>query len=396
MRASHVRRGLFATFAILASTQWSMALDANDFATKLTDAYLRGGAALVYDSATVAGDSVTLSNVAMEVDGTPFRFDLGNLVFDGVTENGSGGYTVASLNKDKLSFAMDEVAVTITDIVMEDLQVPAESAVRMADEAIFANRFATGPIAVSFDGRDVVKIARTESVTDKSSDGSRFDMSARADGFEVDLSDVGDPRLQQTINGMGYQYLNGDIVAKGSWLPESGEISLTEYAYTLNDVGRLDMQLSISGYTLDFINKLQQLQQQIDGAADDAQSQQATGLAMMGLMQGLTFNGMSMRFDDASVTNKLLEMAGSRQGMSRDQMVQSLQVMVPLALVRLQNADFQKMVTEAVSLYLDDPKNIEIAAQPDKPLSFAAIAGSAMAAPQTLPDLLNVTVTANQ
>jgi len=392
MRAHHVRTGLLAGFAVLASTQWSMALDADDFAKKLTDAYLQGGAELIYDNATTSGDTVTLSDAAFRVTGAPINISLGDLIFNGVSEDSSGGYTVASFKKDDISFSADRLTMSMKGLSIEGMRIPANTATPSLDDVLVYRRAETGPIAVTIDDRNIVKLARSSTSVDKSPDGGRLDVGMRAEGLEIDLSDVGDTQAQQAINGMGYQYLNGDIVMKGSWQPESGELSIAEYAYTLNDVGRLDMQFSFSGYTLDFIHKLQQLQEQ----TGDAQSQQAMGLALMGLMQELTFNSLSIRFDDASVTNKLLEMAASRQGMSRDQMVQGLQAMMPFALAQLNNPEFQKMVTEAVSLYLSDPRNLEIAVQPDSPLPFAAIAGSAMAAPQSLPDLLNVTVTANQ
>ncbi|MCR9139188.1 MAG: hypothetical protein NXI27_24520 [Alphaproteobacteria bacterium] len=396
MLAQNVRTGLLAGLTLVVSTQWAVALDANDFAKKLSQAYAVGGAELTFDEATLDGDTITLKNLTMQVPGEKQGLDLGDMVFEGVKEDGSGGYNVASATEENFTISEDDFSFSIKDIRLENLYVPAESTADTIDNLFYYDRATTGPLVMTVEGRDLFKMSGSETKMSKTSDGSGLGFDARLAGLEVDLSDVQDPQAQQVINGMGYQYLAGDMTMKGSWQLASGEIALNEYALTLNDVGRLDLTFSISGYTLEFIRGLQKLQEQMAGKEDDAKAQQAMGFAMLGMMQQLTLNGLSIRFDDASLTNKVLDMVASQQGTTREQMVQGLQAMLPFVLGRLKNPEFQKTVTEAASLYLADPKNIEISAAPDNPLPFAAVAGSAMTAPETLPNVLNVTVKANQ
>ncbi len=396
MLAHHIRSGVLASATLLASAQLSLALDANDFANKLTQAYATGGASVTYDSATASGDDITMTNLKMTVAGEASTFNLGDLVFEGVQEDGSGNYTVSSVSENEISFSQEEVSISLKDIKVENLFIPADSTMSSLDNMFFYDRASTGPLVVSVEGNDVFKIARTDTRTTKSSDGKRMDFDARADGLEIDLSSIPDAEAQQAINGMGYQYLSGDMVIQGYWNVPDGELTLSDYAMTLNDVGRLGLSFSISGYTLDFVKGLQELQRNMAGKEGDAQAQQAMGLAVMGMMQQLTFNNLAVRFDDASLTNKVLDMVASQQGMTRDQMVQGVQAMLPFALSQLNNPEFQKSVTEAVSLYLADPRNIEIAARPSNPVPFASLVGAAMGAPQSLPNVLNVTVSANQ
>lgn len=396
MLVQHVRTGLFAGFALAASTQWAVALDADDFAKKLTQAYAVGGAELSFDEATVDGDTITLKNLSMKVPGDEQGMALGDMVFNGVKEDGSGGYNVASATEENFTISEDDFSFSIKDIRLENLYVPAESTADTINNLFYYDRATTGPLVMTVEGRDIFKMSSSETKMSKNSDGTGLGFDARVAGLEIDLSDIDDPQAQQVINGMGYQNLAGDMTMKGSWQLASGEIALDEYALTLNDVGRLDLQFSISGYTLEFIRGLQQLQEQMAGKEDDAKAQQAMGFAMLGMMQQLTLNGLSIRFDDASLTNKVLDMVASQQGTSREQMVQGLQAMLPFVLGRLKNPEFQKTVTEAASLYLADPKNFEISAAPENPLPFAAVAGSVMTAPETLPNVLNVTVKANQ
>ena len=77
-------------------------------------------------------------------------------------------------------------------------------------------------------------------------------------------------------------------------------------------------------------------------------------------------------------------------------MIQGLKGTLPFALAAVQNADFQQQVSSAAGAFLDNPESIEIAMEPGSPLSFAVITGSAISAPQTLPEVLGVIVKANE
>jgi hypothetical protein len=216
------------------------------------------------------------------------------------------------------------------------------------------------------------------------------------DGIAIDLALVKERRARQTLESMGYSILTGDMSMAGVWEVDTGRINMPEMALTINDVGRLNTSLDISGYTMEFLQELQTLQGDMVGKENDPNAQQAMGLATMGLMQQLTFNSLAFRFDDASLTGKLLEFAGKQQGISGKQMAQAAKGLLPFALGRLGIPALQQQITTAASAYLDDPQNIEIKAAPEAPVPFGQIVGSAMGDPRSLAELLNVQVTSNQ
>ena len=119
-------------------------------------------------------------------------------------------------------------------------------------------------------------------------------------------------------------------------------------------------------------------------------------MAMLGLMQQLSFTGASIRFDDASLTNKALDYAAKQQGAKRTDLVNQGKAILPMMAAQLGNAEFAQALGTAVSAYLDSPKNIEIKAAPAKPVPFAIIAAGGMADPKSLIKTLGVTVNANQ
>lgn len=117
---------------------------------------------------------------------------------------------------------------------------------------------------------------------------------------------------------------------------------------------------------------------------------------MMGMMQQLTFNSASVRFDDASLTRRALDFAGKQQGVSGEQMGQALKGMLPLMLGQLGIPALQQQISAAANVYLDNPGNITITAKPAQPVAVPVIMGAGMGNPKSLVDLLNVQVTANQ
>ena len=109
----------------------------------------------------------------------------------------------------------------------------------------------------------------------------------------------------------------------------------------------------------------------------------------------MTFNNASIRFDDATITKRVLDYIGGQQGVSGDQLAQSLKGMVPLMMAQLNVPELQNQVSTAVNSYLDAPKSLTISAEPAKPVPFPMIIGAAMGAPNTVPSVLGVKVTAN-
>ena len=111
-------------------------------------------------------------------------------------------------------------------------------------------------------------------------------------------------------------------------------------------------------------------------------------------MQQLTINNMSVRFDDDSLTNKVLEFIGKQQGVSAKDLANQVKALVPFATGQLNNPELAAQVSAAVNTYLDDPKSLEIEAAPSAPVPFSAIMGGAMTNPMSLTQTLGLKVTA--
>lgn len=110
---------------------------------------------------------------------------------------------------------------------------------------------------------------------------------------------------------------------------------------------------------------------------------------------GLTVRSLMLRYEDQSLVGRILDAQAKRQGVSREQYVQQLGAALPFLLNALGNPQFQDQIATALGSFLSEPESLTIRAEPEKPISGAQLLATAGTAPQTLPDQLKVTVTAN-
>ncbi len=387
------KRALLASSILLGSAIPSMALDADAFAQQLIKTFAKSGSVMEVGSASLDGTTVTLSSAVFKAPQQDIP--IGDIVFTGVTETGDGGYKAETASIADIDAQADEAQIKVSGIEIANLTIPAGEKLETISDMFLYETFRTGPMSVTVKNVDVFKYSSTDFTID-ANDPAKMDFTGTIDGMVIDLALVEDRRARATLESMGYSVLTGDMKMKGDWEVETGRINMPEMALTFNDVGRLNTSLDISGYTMAFLQEIQTLQSEMVGKENDPNAQQAMGLAMMGLMQQLTFNSLAVRFDDASLTGKILEFAGKQQGISAEQMAQAAKGLLPFALGRLGIPALQQQISNAANTYLDDPKNFEIKAEPAAPVPFGQIAGSAMGDPRSLVELLNVQVTANQ
>ena len=385
---------LAASAAFLTLAGPSFALDGGDMMKKLSAAIGAGGTVITFEKADVEGDTVTASGVEVGIASLPGdKLKIGDITFEGVKETEGGGYYAKSVAFPDVDKKQEDGHLSARDIQVQGLTIPANAAGKTLDDLLLYETVSTGPIVVSIKGKDVFTIESTESNLAREDSGFTYD--ANVAGLKIDLSQVEDPSSKDAIEKLGLATLDGALTMKGSWEVESGKVAVDEYALDFKNVGRLNFAVDFSGYTLNFIKSLQEAVKTAEANPNKEEANQAMSLAMLGMMQQLTFNSAELRFDDASITKKALDYAGSQQGVSGDQLAQSLKGLVPMMLAQLNLPELQNQISAAVNTYLDGPKSLTISAAPEKPVPFPMIMGAAMGAPNTIPSVLGVKVTAN-
>jgi hypothetical protein len=372
-----------------------MALDADDFATKLSAMSKQNGSKLSFSAIEPDGNTVVLKSVTAEAPGQP-PFKLGDITFSGVEEMGDGSYEVDSAAFPDVNVEDGPTRFSVSDIEMTGLTIPADGEMSSVNDILFYEGFSTGTISVETNGAEVFSMSGLDLAVERPDGGSKVTMLMDGSGLKIDPSKIDDPKTRDTLQQLGYDTLTGDLRFNGSWEVESGTVDVSEYSLTLDDVGSLAMSIQISGYTLEFVKAMQQAQVAAAANPDPQAAQQAMGFAMLGMLQQLSFNSASIRFDDASVTERALAFAGKKQGLTGDNMRGALKGMLPLMLGGLGIPDLQKQISAAANTYLDNPQNITISATPPSPVAVPVIMGAGMGDPKSLVDLLNVQITANE
>ncbi len=395
MRTSHFR-ALLAGAALAALASPAFALDGADLLAKLNATYATSGVSISSANVVADGSTVTLEGAEMRVTGAETPVKLGTITMEGVEEDGDGGYTVETVSFDDVNATENETTVTAEDIAITGLTIPGTVVPGTLESLLMYESASTGPIRVSSKGKDVFSMSGMEANITRMDGDAGIEFDATASDLKADLTTVEDPKAKETLDKLGIQSLDGKVSMSGSWELASGKMTLDEYAFDFKDIGRLNITLAFSGYTLDFLKNMQDALKTAEAASDKEEANAAMGMAMMGLIQQLTFDNASISFDDASLTKKLLDYAGGEQGVTGDQMAQSLKGLVPIMIAQLNMPDLQNQISAAVNTYLDDPKNLKISAEPKEPVPFPMIMGAALGAPQTIPQVLGVTVTANQ
>ena len=387
---------LLAGTAFFSFAHSAFALDGNDVLAKLNALSSPNGIVIAAASTAVDGANVTLTGVTVTAKNAGDKtIPVGDVTLEGVTEE-EGGYQIEKIQFANVDFKEAGNGITAEDIYISGVNLPATIEPGTLGSVTMAESFHVGAIKISANDKQVATIDGIEANNIVADDESKVDFDASVSGIKVDTTSAPDPKAQEAINALGLQTVTGSVAVKGSWVLADGKMDITEYAFDFDNIGRLDVNFSMSGYTLPVIKSMQEAMKASQENPDKAAGQQALGMAMMGIAQQLIYNGASIRFDDAGITSKVLDYAGKQQGVDGKQFAQSLKGMLPLLLGQINIPDLQTQITNAANTYLDDPKSIEVSAEPAQPLPVPQIMGAAMGSPADLVKTLNVQVTANQ
>jgi hypothetical protein len=381
------------TFLLAIPFHAAYAQDANAVAERFKKVLADQGMNFTWTGVSGDTSSLALEGVTFAPAGQAEPVALGRVTFDGITEQ-DGGYRIETITTEPYSTTEEGMTFDISAATFTGLTLPPEGE--------------TDPVAAMamYEGMEIASIsAKLADKTLFSLDSLSFDITPPAEGaaleftgsaekFTADLSIAEDPQAKKVIEALGYQTISGNFEMAGSWQPSDGRMGLTQYDITVDDAGTLGFTFDLGGYTPAFLKSLQEMQkkmaEQPAGADNSAQ-----GLAMLGLMQQLTFHAANIRFDDDSLTGKVLDYVAEQQNMKPEDIANQAKAIVPFLTAQLNNPELSAEITAAVGKFLDDPQSIEIVAAPPAPVPFALITAGAMSTPLDLPKTLGVKVMAN-
>lgn len=108
----------------------------------------------------------------------------------------------------------------------------------------------------------------------------------------------------------------------------------------------------------------------------------------------LMLSSISVRYEDLSLTGKLLALLAKDLGVSREALISNATAAVEASLGTAQES-LPAQITEAVAAYLADPKSFTISTQPEQPVPIKAFIDNAAAGPAALLSRYPASITVN-
>jgi hypothetical protein len=110
----------------------------------------------------------------------------------------------------------------------------------------------------------------------------------------------------------------------------------------------------------------------------------------------MTIDNFMLRFEDASLTKRLIAYAAKMQGMDEETMIANLGAMVQIGLSSLKNPEFTASAVTAINTFLKDPRSITLSVAPAKPVTVQELMTLNPQDPGAAIKLLGVTLKANE
>ncbi|MCB1501621.1 MAG: hypothetical protein KDK07_17845 [Bauldia sp.] len=354
----------------------AFAADATQIADALVAAMGASGESKAsYDSASASGDDVTITN--LKVDGTDgSSITIPSVVIANAEPRSPGGFTASAISFDNASMQSEGNTITWATGSAADTTVPSPDEIKSKAKIRPFSHLDIGELTVSGGELPVpLTIASIGVGLDLDDQGLPRDFSLNVASINIPPEFIAgaDSDFRELVQGLGYDSFVVNVLAEGGY--ETGQDRLTVRAFAIDvpEVGKFSLGGVISGV------KASEL---ADNASPDA------------LANG-KLEGLNIRFDNAGVVERALDMQAKMMGASREDVVAQLNGALPFMLNAINNPAFQEKVAKAGQAFLADPKSLTITASPAQPVGFQEIMGSAMTAPQTLPDTLAIDVTAN-
>ncbi len=338
------------------------------------------------------GGGVVLQGVSAAMDGLDGSAPIGDITLSDISQDGDT-IVVGSLTMPGYSRDLEGMSLQIGSVSITGLQLPQADAADPMSTIMLYDSADIDEVSFSGGGQDIVSIRQLHAETETADDGT-YTFGGAVEEFFVNLAMVEDPQSKAVIDALGYQTIRGFIEMAGTWNPQDGRLILDQYDTSIADAGTIGMTLDISGYTPQFIQALRDVQARM--AATEGQDQSAQNMAMLGLMQQINLHGATVRFDDDSLTDKVLAFVAAQQGAQPADIRNQAKAVLPFALAQAGNPELTAAVSAAVGAFLDNPESLEITVAPENPIPFALVAAGAMTAPQSLPQQLGFGIAANE
>lgn len=363
---------------------WAYEPTGNDVADAFLDLLeVQEGSVKSYASVEEDGETVRIKGIelANEQDENAL-ITIGTTDLTGGEVAEGGALSLEEMALEGVKMDSKDGSFAITSLTVSDVELPSAEEIESGSENAgpsYGSLEAEG-IKVDAGPEGAFTVERLQTSLDNYVDDIPTSGTFSITNVEIKAEDL-DEEGRKNLTDLGYEKLNISVNGKGSWDPATQVASFEDVAVEMQNAAALNVSVKLGGVTKELMQEL------TSGAGD----QDKIGP----MMQSTSLSALNIRLDNSSLVERILDKQAKDSGTDRAGLVEQLKMGLPLMLSILQNADFEKSVSTAVGDFLGDPKSLTVTAQPSAPVPVMQIMGTAMMAPQALPQILGVTIAAN-
>jgi len=344
-----------------------------------------------------AGD-ITLEGIAATVTsqdpaGT-MTISIGKMQLAGVSDQGGGMFEIANTQYSDLVVAFSSPVGTKFSVKMPQSQAdgwyvtqlgPNPTPVEIMRASMnVARRMETGKITVELDGQSItIDGYKSTWDGDPATGAGKFDATMSNIAIPAQAIAAIDPTGE--LKKLGYSDLSFDFGG-------SGNIDIAK------DVMGFNADVFVKGRdagTIKFAMTAANIPVAVYAELANPTTKEPDFNKLMPQLMGVTLSKLQIRFEDASLTKRLLPLVAAAQGLDDATFVASAGAMLTIALAQLKNPPFVEGVSSAVTAFLKDPKSITLSVLPTSPVQVQQLMTLDAANPGAAITTLGVSVTAN-
>ena len=344
--------------------------------------------------------NITITNLVANTtaDGSKpgMKLTMGTLLLKGVASEEGGLIEVGSA-----TFSDTKVEIGSPDGKAFSVEIPGGSAeewyVAVANDNPTPQQAfrASMSVAKKISSGEIKVTAMGQTITSGGYEGTwDGDPATGAGKFTMAVKDVVIPEAALATmdpSGQMKQLGYGDLTITASG---NGELTVGEgifgmsgdFTYAVKDMGGLKMAFAASDVPTATYVEMQKAQK--EGRTPDFNT-------LLPQLMNVSIGNLQLRFEDASITKKVLPLIAKMQGMDEAAVVANAGAMMQIGLMQLKNQAFTDQVVGAVNAFLKDPKSFTLALKPAAPVKVQQLMTLDPANPGAAIDVLGVSVTAN-
>jgi len=370
----------------------AMAADANAVAERIKALYAKQGGELSFANVQASGSDIVLQGTKIKLPTIGEKETaIGDVTLQNVQDAPDGGYSIEQVTVPDLALAGEtdkNDKAEMKGLALQNVHIPSEKAKGPLDSVVMYDKLKIDEIQFGTPGKDGATVKGFDLSLDTTNKAENIGYVWTIANIDATFEKGG----KNPLAPLDMNTFNGSLTSKGSWSPTSGDTSLDQLELEAKELGKINITGSLGGYDLAFLEAVQKTQENMSKADAD---KDAAGLAILGLAEQLNLKNLSIRFDNDTLTQKVLDYYAKQQGADGKQLGEQMKMMVPLMATQLKNPEFAQQLKVAADKYFTDPKSLTISASPDQPVTFASIVATASLDPTKIIQLLKISVDAN-